>query len=251
MAEASDQSKPLPVENDDGNPSTVESETQPMDVVIETTSSSSDTSLLTTIALIGAALTTLGAFAAFLIQQSFHLPGPHCSIQQLYVPALDTSAPPQNTTNPFLFFVLDLENNLQIRSISYGAVTLTFYYGRKAVGSYVVPGFYQGRNRAARRRDVVETRGVPWEDAARAVAGGGTAGFRVELAARPRFKILLWYSKEKKVRVVAEVAVDGSGLKAGRDDVVMHRVEDSGAMESGVRVMLLFFYVLLLHCFIH
>ncbi|KAL1555599.1 protein NDR1-like [Salvia divinorum] len=173
--------------------------------------------------LVGGGLLTICAIASFLVQQTVYLPGPRCYLEQLYVPALDFSAP-QNTsnsttTNPFLFFALGLKNNLQIRSISYDNITLTFFYGRKAVADYVVPGFYQGMQGNAHRRDVVETRGVPWEDAVGAVSAGGTVGFRVKLAAQPRFKVVFWYSKEKKVRVVATVAVDGSGFKVGGNDV--------------------------------
>ncbi|KAL1555596.1 protein NDR1-like [Salvia divinorum] len=189
-------------------------------------------------------LLTIIAIASFLVQQTVYLPGPRCYLEQLYVPALDISAP-QNTsnsttTNPFLFFALGLENNLQIRSISYDNVTLAFFYGRKAVADYVVPGFYQGMLGTAHRRDVVETRGVPWEDAVGAVSAGGTVGFRVDLAARMRFKVLFWYSKEKKVRVLADVAVDDSGFKAGGDDVRMRRLSDSAASGLGFRVLLLF-----------
>lgn len=156
---------------------------------------------------------------AFLLQQTFHLPAPRCYVRDLYVPALDLTAAPANassnaTINPILFFALQLRNNLNIRSVSYNDIGLTFYYGRKAVASAVVPGFYQGSLRTAQRRGVVDTRGVPWEDALRAVSAGSTAGFRVELAAQPRFKVLFWYSKVKKVRVAADVAVDASGMKA-------------------------------------
>ncbi|XP_042010555.1 protein NDR1-like [Salvia splendens] len=179
--------------------------------------------------LTGGGFVTILAAVSFLVQQTVHLPGPRCYLEQLYVPALDVSAapPPQRatnstTTNPFLFFVLGLENNLQIRSISYGDVALTFFYGRKAVANYTVPAFYQGMMATAHRRDVVETRGLPWGDAVGAVSAGGTVGFRVELAAQPRFKVLFWYSKEKKVRILADVAVDGTGFNVGGDDVRMH-----------------------------
>ncbi|XP_057792575.1 protein NDR1-like [Salvia miltiorrhiza] len=204
---------------------------------------------LSNLSLIGGALIALATIVGFLIQQTFHLPGPRCYLEELYVPALDMSLPPpppNSTANPFLFFVLGLHNNLQIRSISYGNVTLTFFYGRKAVAGYVVPGFYQGRMRTARRRDVVETGGVPWADALAEVSRGATAAFRVELAARPRFKILFWYSKEKDVRIVADVAVGGAGLKAGKDDIRLKKIQHSAAPEHRIRVLLLFIVTLLL-----
>lgn len=117
---------------------------------------------------VAAIVVTLLSLTAFLLQHTSHLPAPRCNVQELYVPALDLTVapPPANvsnaTTNPILFFALRLRNNLNIRSISYNDIGLTFYYGRKAVASAVVPGFYQGRLRTAQRQAMVETVGVPW-----------------------------------------------------------------------------------------
>lgn len=179
---------------------------------------------------------------------SFNLKGPRCYIQDFYVPALDLSETTSNTTiNPCLFFDLALENILNDHSLRYGDVNLTFSYGRNAVANYIVPNFYQGKGKTAHRREVVETRGVPWEDAIKAVSNGSKAVFRVDLAARPRFRFWFWYSKKKGVRIGADVEVDGSGMKVEKDDIRLN----SAASKRGVGVFVLFISLFVTLCLFH
>ncbi|EYU24888.1 hypothetical protein MIMGU_mgv1a026252mg, partial [Erythranthe guttata] len=165
---------------------------------------------------------------------SVHLSSPRCYIQEFYVPALDLS---QNTSisnhttviNPCLFFDLAFENILGDRSVRYGDGNLTFSYGRTAVANYVVPTFYQGKLKRADRREVVESSGVPWESAVKAVSNGSAAVFRVDLVARPRFGFWFWYSKRKGMRIGADVEVDGFGMKMKREDI---RLTNLGASKT-------------------
>ncbi|KAG8386901.1 hypothetical protein BUALT_Bualt03G0197000 [Buddleja alternifolia] len=171
---------------------------------------------------------------------SFNLKGPRCYIQEFYVPTLDLSqnhSNSTNSTNPSLFFDIALKNILDDHSIRYGDVNLTFSYRRNAVANYTVPSFYQGKGKTAHRREVVEARGVPWEDARRVVSNGSKVVFRVDLAARPRFRFWFWYSKKKGVRIGADVEVDGSGMKVYKDKIRLNDAVSKGGV--GYFVLLL------------
>lgn len=183
-------------------------------------------------------LTTLGI--TIWVALSFNLKGPRCYLQEFYVPALDlsqnTSITPNTTVNPCLFFDLAFENILTDRSVRYGDVNLTFSYGKDAVADYVVPSFYQGKGKTAHRREVVEARGVTWGDAIKAVSNGSTTVFRVDMAARPRFRFWFWYSKKKGVRIGADVEVDGTGMKVKKEDIRLNSAESKRRL--GVFVLL-------------
>ncbi|KAL8031460.1 hypothetical protein ABFX02_13G026500 [Erythranthe guttata] len=182
---------------------------------------------------------------------SFNLKGPRCYIQEFYVPALDLSQNniSNHTTviNPCLFFDLAFENILADRSVRYGDVNLTFSYSRTAVANYVVPTFYQGKLKRADRREVVESSGVPWEAAVKAVTNGSAAVFQVDLVARPRFRFRFWYSKRKGMRIGADVEVDGFGMKVKREDIRLNL----GASKTRVGIFVTFvgFFVTLLCLF--
>ncbi|XP_012852389.1 PREDICTED: uncharacterized protein LOC105972000 [Erythranthe guttata] len=153
--------------------------------------------------------------------------GPLCCIKEFYVPALDLSSrdkiPYNNNSNknntvinPSLFFDLSFHNIEFEHSIRYGDVNITISYDRNGtIASYVVPSFDQEWLETDYRREVVESRGVPWENALKAVLNGSTVVFRVDLAARPKFKRQFGkYSKKKDVRIGADVEVDGTGLNS-------------------------------------
>ncbi|KAK4438624.1 protein NDR1 [Sesamum alatum] len=106
--------------------------------------------------------------------------------------------------------------------------------------SWTTTAFYQERGRLPNRREVVETRGVPWDDAIKAVSNGSKAVFRVDLAARPRFRFWFWYSKKKGVRIGADVEVDGSGMKVQKDDIRLN----SAASNHGIGSLVLFISLL-------
>lgn len=60
---------------------------------------------------------------------------------------------------------------------------------------------------------------MTWGDAIKAVSNGSTTVFRVDMAARPRFRFWFWYSKKKGVRIGADVEVDGTGMKVKKEDI--------------------------------
>lgn len=60
---------------------------------------------------------------------------------------------------------------------------------------------------------------MPWGDAVQAVSSGSNAVFRVEMAAKPRFKLLGFVTNPKDLRIAADVEVDGGGVKAAKDDI--------------------------------
>ncbi|KAL7086867.1 hypothetical protein ACP275_13G029100 [Erythranthe tilingii] len=189
---------------------------------------------------------------------TYKIKRPHCYIQEFYVPALDlslnsisnnnrTSTTTAVLINPCLFFDLAFENIMTDHSVRYGDVNLTFSYGRSAVANYVVPTFYQGMSKRADRREVVETSGVPWEAAVKAVSNGSAAVFRVDLVAQPRFGFWFWYSKRKGMRIGADVEVDGFGMKVKREDI---RLTNLGASKSRVGIFVMFVGLLVtLLCF--
>ncbi|XP_012852391.1 PREDICTED: protein NDR1-like [Erythranthe guttata] len=126
--------------------------------------------------------------------------------------------------------------------VRYGDVNLTFSYGRNnnAVANYVVWSFDQGWWEVDYRWEVVESRGVPWEDAVKAVSNGSTVVFRVDLAARLKFWEGMWYSKKKGVRIGADVEVDGTGLKVKKKDIRLN----SAASQRRVGIYVLFMSLL-------
>lgn len=82
---------------------------------------------------------------------------------------------------------------------------------------------------------------MPWDDALKAVSNGSKAVFRLDLAARPRFRFWFWYTKKKGMRIGADVEVDASGMKVNKDDIRLK----SAASKPGVGVFLLFLISLL------
>ncbi|EYU24885.1 hypothetical protein MIMGU_mgv1a022956mg, partial [Erythranthe guttata] len=128
-------------------------------------------------------------------------------------------------------------NVLTDHSVRYGDVNLTLSYGRSAVANYVVPTFYQGQGTTVNAREVVETNGLQWLTAAKAVLNNGSAAvFRVDLVARPKVKLWFWYPRRKNMRVGADVEVDGSGMKMKKEDIRLK----SAASEGGIRVFVMF-----------
>ncbi|KAI3459774.1 hypothetical protein Pfo_016437 [Paulownia fortunei] len=152
---------------------------------------------------------------------------PSCSIQNFYVPALNkfiNSTIGISNTDTLLFFDLELRNAMDNKGVHYDAVNLTFSYGTNtsmAIGTYSVPGFYQGKGKKAQRRDVAMVTGsVPWVEAAmRALSSGSTPDFRVGLVTKVKFNNYLWYSKKKRIVVGGMVEVDDSGRKVEKKHV--------------------------------
>ncbi|KAG8369833.1 hypothetical protein BUALT_Bualt14G0054800 [Buddleja alternifolia] len=167
---------------------------------------------------------TLPITVWFMLTFPIHMP--NCHLQQLYLPSLDlisnTHDPNITAINPTLFFDLKLENTMNDHSIRYGDINLIFYYGPNRnvnIANYTVPGFYQGKEKTAYRRDVVDTHDLPWNEAMRKVSNGSTAVFRVDLVAKPTFRYWFWYSKKRWLRVGAKFEINATGKKTNKSAI--------------------------------
>ncbi|XP_044509632.1 protein NDR1-like, partial [Mangifera indica] len=134
------------------------------------------------------------------------------SIQDFYLPALNKFLnTPDNTT---LYFKLKLQNPKKDKGIFYDPVNVTISNKSNTttsyIGSYLVPQFYQGHKKTARKDGSVKAdKEVP----ERAAFVNGTAVFRVNLATAVRFKIILWKAKRYRIMVAADVLVNDNGSK--------------------------------------
>ncbi|KAL7128937.1 hypothetical protein ABFS83_13G028500 [Erythranthe nasuta] len=157
---------------------------------------------------------------------SFQNHKPLCHVVDFYAPALDAFSINNNDyyniNNTFVFFDLKLENVMPFNGLLYGDLNLTFSYGDppgQKIGSLGLPGFYQGMRKTNHRRDVANTRGVPWADAFRAVSGNGLSAavvvFRVDLETEVRSKCYFWYMKKQRVVVGGDVRVGNAGVQVG------------------------------------
>ncbi|CAH1412399.1 unnamed protein product [Lactuca virosa] len=109
-----------------------------------------------------------------------------CSIQDVYIPALNKTRNSTSYQSIYLDLKLDNENKDK--------------------------GFYQGHQKKARRKNWTDTQGVPW-DAAVNITGGRPPVFRVDLATAVRFKILFWKTKRHKLILGADFEVSDRGQK--------------------------------------
>ncbi|PIN11089.1 hypothetical protein CDL12_16320 [Handroanthus impetiginosus] len=177
---------------------------------------------------------------------------PTVHIQDFYIPALNTKLPNFNSTTAtanFIFFDLELKNEMKQVGVRYKNVDLTFYYSTPkpsllSVANYTIPGFYQGRDKAAHCCDVAETRGMPWLDASAAVSNGSTVVFRLELSAAVKLKRFFGsYSKTKQLLLGANVEVNGYGEKVQKKNIklkqrVPKKVKDMAATgESELKLL--------------
>ncbi|KAL3508534.1 hypothetical protein ACH5RR_027935 [Cinchona calisaya] len=199
---------------------------------------------------------TLGLTALFL-WLSLRVTKPSCSIENFYLPPLNTTDNSTTTRNNHtLYFDLRLKNEMKDKGVGYGAINLTFFYGGAPnnnnnslpIANYSVPSFYQGHGKKARRKELVQTYGVPWEAAYRAVSTGSTVTFRVRLVTRVRYKILFWYTKRHTLKVGANLDVNNYGEKVNKKGIRLK----SGSPEHFHRLaplglsIVLYFLVLLL-----
>ncbi|PIN12651.1 hypothetical protein CDL12_14738 [Handroanthus impetiginosus] len=157
---------------------------------------------------------------------------PSFSIQTFYVPPLDGKFMMNQTTlltsdaDSLIFFNLELQNTMWYKGVLYGPVNLTFSYAAAnasavPIATYRVTGFYQGKGKTARRRDVaVATGAVGWQEATMsALSSGSTADFRVDLDTKVKFKNYLWYTRKHRIVSHGIVKVGDSGRKVGEKPV--------------------------------
>lgn len=179
---------------------------------------------------------------------------PKCSIQNFYVPALNLSANSTvRSSNHSIYFDLKLDNGMKDKGVRYDDLNLTFYYSPNntgynnlPIGNYTISRFYQGHGKDTHRKALVETRGVPWANASKAVSNG-TVVFRLDLSTKVRYKILFWYSKKHKLMVGANVNVNATGQKVNKKGI---KLKSAAAAELRVsRLSPIGFFVVF--CFLH
>ncbi|XP_038897087.1 protein NDR1-like [Benincasa hispida] len=152
-------------------------------------------------------------FAALFLWLSLRTHKPKCSIEFFYIPALNQSL--NSPSNSTLLFDLRLKNQNKDKSVYYDSISLNLTLvgapdgTRRPVGNLTVPGFHQGRDKKAFRKETVEARGVDWK----AVSRNGPVVVRLDFATAVRYKILFWKTKRENLRLGAEVKVNRQGEK--------------------------------------
>ncbi|KAK4344025.1 hypothetical protein RND71_037119 [Anisodus tanguticus] len=163
---------------------------------------------------------TAGLTALF-IWLSLRTAKPSCSLEKFYLPALNISDNSNTTrSNHTLSFQLNLNNKMKDKGVRYDDIKLSFYYGTNTsfpIGSYTVPGFYQGHEKKAHKKGMLVTSKLPWDAALEKVSNGSNVVFRVDVATRVRYKVIFWYSKRHNLTVENKtVEVDGSGKSSAQ-----------------------------------
>ncbi|KAL9383171.1 hypothetical protein Peur_023494 [Populus x canadensis] len=159
---------------------------------------------------------TLGLTALFM-WLSLRTSSPNCLLSKFYLPLNQTS----NSSNlTSLEFELRLKNTNKDKGVYYDPINVTFYTPNRShvIGNFTITKFYQGHQKNARKngtiskidRDVVSQA---------APAHGSTAFFRVDLATSVRYKILMFKTKRHKIRVGANVQVNGTIIKVDHKDI--------------------------------
>ena len=149
-------------------------------------------------------------FSALFLWLSLRTRKPKCSIEFFYIPALNQSL--NSSSNSSLIFDLRLKNQNKEKSVYYDTIYLNLTLldeTRRLVGNLTVPGFHQGRDKKALRKESFEARGVDWK----AVSRNGSTVIRLDLATAVRYKILLWKTKRENLRLGTEVKVNEQGVK--------------------------------------
>ncbi|KAK3199486.1 hypothetical protein Dsin_022901 [Dipteronia sinensis] len=168
---------------------------------------------------------TLGLTSLFM-WLSLRTSNPKCSIEKFDLPALNTSMNNSTrSTNNTLYFILKLENPNKDKGIYYDAVNVTVaVYNDKPsknyslIGSSVIPNFYQGHKKTAKKNGSFEFNRQ--QAVFRAVLNNSTAAeFRVDMTTAVRFKIMAWRTKRNKIRVRADVKVTDQGSKDGKKNI--------------------------------
>ncbi|KAL7608137.1 hypothetical protein Lser_V15G13896 [Lactuca serriola] len=159
---------------------------------------------------------TLGLTSLFL-WLSLRTSNPVCSIQDVYIPALNKTR--NSTSDQSIYLDLKLDNENKDKGIFYDPLNITLHYyinqsngNGIPISNYVLKGFYQGHQKKARRKNWTDTQGVPW-DAAVNITGGRPPVFRVDLATAVRFKILVWKTKRHRLILGADFEVSDRGQK--------------------------------------
>ena len=184
---------------------------------------------------------TAGLTALF-IWLSLRTTKPSCSLENFYLPALNKSDNSNSTrSNHTLSFQLNLNNKMKDKGVRYDDIKLSFYYGTNTsfpIGNYTVPGLYQGHDKKANKKGMLETEKMPWNDALKMVSNGSKVVFRVDVATRVRYKVILWYTKRHNYTLENNtLKVDASGKSSSQQ---LH------CCSIGLPLIFLFSFLLLL-----
>ncbi|KAJ0046720.1 hypothetical protein Pint_04250 [Pistacia integerrima] len=111
--------------------------------------------------------------------------------------------------------MLKLQNPNKDKGIFYDPVNVTIRNKSNTtnityIGNYIVPKFYQGHKKTAKK---VGNLTVDKKVLERAVFANGTAVFRVDMETAVRFKIMAWKTKRHRIVVGADVVVNDQGSK--------------------------------------
>ncbi|XP_055801393.1 protein NDR1-like [Solanum dulcamara] len=163
---------------------------------------------------------TAGLTALF-IWLSLRTSKPSCSLQNFYLPALNISDNSNTTrSNHTLYFQLNLKNKMKDKGVRYDDIKLSFYYGTNTsfpLGNCTIPGFYQGHDKKANKKEKLEIQKMPWDAALKTVSNNSSVVFRVDVATRVSYKVIFWYSKKHNLTLENKtVEVDGSGKSSAQ-----------------------------------
>ncbi|XP_065864583.1 protein NDR1-like [Euphorbia lathyris] len=161
-------------------------------------------------------LITLG-FSGFFIWLALKVSKPKCSLQKFYIPSLNQTL--NATGNATFFFQIKLQNPNRLKGIYYDAVNVTFLYrptNNQSVGTFSIPGFYQGHRKKALKGGQLNASGIDREAVFREVSNG-SAVFRVDLATAVRYKILAWKTKRHRITVGADLNISDQGTFINSD----------------------------------
>ncbi|XP_043689436.1 protein NDR1-like [Telopea speciosissima] len=163
---------------------------------------------------------------------------PTFSIQNFYVPALNTTTTGGGTTVAIDFII---DNSNKFKGIYYDDLNITLYYAPNLnsfpVGNGSITGFYQGHKKKANKKTTLQEVKIPWAAAVKTVSSNGTVSFRVDLATKVRYKIVSRKTRRHKIKVQGDVSVDKQGKKTHKKSIKLKSAAHGGGRHCFYRVM--------------
>ncbi|KAF9666935.1 hypothetical protein SADUNF_Sadunf16G0280400 [Salix dunnii] len=123
-----------------------------------------------------------------------------------------------------LEFELRLKNTNKDKGVYYDPINVTFFDSSNrshSIGNFVVPKFYQGHKKNARKNFTISdiNRELVIQAIQAIPVNRSTAFFRVDLATSVRYKILMFKTKRDKIKVGVNIEVNGTVAKVNRKDL--------------------------------
>ncbi|KAL6990836.1 hypothetical protein U1Q18_008957 [Sarracenia purpurea var. burkii] len=147
-------------------------------------------------------------FFSFVIWLSFIPKNPTFTIEDLYVPALNSS----NSTvvhrrevvaNTSLAFNFQISNPNKGMGIHYSDIFVTLYHRDATIGLISVPGFYQAHKKSFRRSVRIDIHGPFFRGIA-----DGFVDARLRLETAVEFQIFRWKMKKRQMVLEAFLGID-------------------------------------------